>query len=285
MRSRMSDRGRASRRWSVGIAAALALPVVAAAIAWACSPGARVSLSSATALPGDTVLFSATGFPTDDVRLTWGSESGTLLATQTGPDFTVPVTIPENAKPGTYTILANAHFEGQDYHPAVTVRHPGSATGRPILGVGRQHEPAAGHAAEPEQHTGDRADARVDVARREHAAGVHDASREGAVRHAEGDRRAAPKAHVAARKPVAAAPIDPSVTVRRRRTAPSCAPRPARRCSADRSPTRSARPLRARARRARPQVRRRPRRSRLSTRRSCRARPIRSSTSHSPGPR
>ena len=94
-----------SPRARLGLVAALA--VVFALLAGRPAVAAPdLDLSPATGLPGSTVTVTGTGFAAGEVEIRWGSESGELLATATGPDFSVDVTVPPDAPPNSHPVVA-----------------------------------------------------------------------------------------------------------------------------------------------------------------------------------
>src|SRR3954453_18528554 len=108
--------------------------VVAAGLAFACSPQANIGLGGVTSgLDGSQVGVSGGSFPAGGrVELRWGSAAGPLLATATGPGFSTGVTIPQ-ADPGVYAIKAvgfNADGSSAGQGPATTfeVTAPPSTT-------------------------------------------------------------------------------------------------------------------------------------------------------------
>jgi hypothetical protein len=92
------------RRTLTAALSALAVLVTGAAIAWACTPQARITTDVGQGQPGTRVVVTgelfADGGP---VTITW--YGGAALSTATGPSFSVPVTIP-NAPADTHTIVA-----------------------------------------------------------------------------------------------------------------------------------------------------------------------------------
>lgn len=75
--------------------------------AWACTPLAAVTLSQLAAGAESRVTVNGTAFHSGvPVEIRWNGVTGPVLATATGPDFSVPVTVPGDADPGAYYILA-----------------------------------------------------------------------------------------------------------------------------------------------------------------------------------
>jgi Ca2+-binding RTX toxin-like protein len=102
-------------RVSMSALAALTVAVVAAALAWACVPTARITLNPTSGAAGSVVTVNGTGFNPGPVTLRW-NEDGPILknvdAAGTDPNqgaqFTTTVTIPA-APPGCYTITATSN--------------------------------------------------------------------------------------------------------------------------------------------------------------------------------
>lgn len=90
----------------------LAVAVVAASVAFACSPNATFSSNMTFGPPGSEVLVTGAQFYGDaehgPVQIRWSSVTGNQLGSQPGPSFSVPVRIPD-AQPGTYYIVAVQH--------------------------------------------------------------------------------------------------------------------------------------------------------------------------------
>lgn len=93
---------------SVGLVAVAAALMIfgAASVAWACTQQAFIgSISPGSGPAGSRATVTARMFNPGPVQIRWNSTDGTLLATGTGPDFAVAVTIP-NATPDTYSVVA-----------------------------------------------------------------------------------------------------------------------------------------------------------------------------------
>jgi hypothetical protein len=98
---------RFSRRWSV-LVGLVTLALGTAGVAWACVPQPLISLqprSSGTA--GSEVTVDALALDPAPVEVRWNGLDGQLLATASGPQFSVPVTIPQVPE-GLYTIVVFA---------------------------------------------------------------------------------------------------------------------------------------------------------------------------------
>ena len=131
-----------SRRIYVGVLGLLAVPLVAASLAWACVPRGTVTVSPTSAPSGSTVTVTATGFPLQtpiDVR--WNGQDGPRLATGMGPAFTADVRVPSVAA-GAYVISAAtmdehaSHSEGlAAFEVTGSASPPAAATPAPGLGT------------------------------------------------------------------------------------------------------------------------------------------------------
>ena len=83
-----------------------ALAVGASSRAWACFPYPVVSVQPQASGPSKTeVTVSGVDFETNKVEVRWNALDGPMLGTGQGPNFSVPVTIPE-AEDGLYTLFA-----------------------------------------------------------------------------------------------------------------------------------------------------------------------------------
>ena len=98
-----------ARRMGAVLLSLMATIVAGGAIAWACSPNANISLSPQSGPPGSEVTVSGSQFTSKGsgaaVEIRWNQLNGEVLATTTGPTFSVSVTIPEDAA-GTSRIFA-----------------------------------------------------------------------------------------------------------------------------------------------------------------------------------
>lgn len=93
-----------------------AVALTGMSVAWACTPGGSIIANPSSGLAGSVVDISGTGFlsPAEtsqgqqvgQVEIRWNTTSGPLLATAPGPDFTQPVTVPQNASARTYYFVA-----------------------------------------------------------------------------------------------------------------------------------------------------------------------------------
>jgi hypothetical protein len=84
-----------ARRWLVCLSL-LALALGTGGAAWGCVPQPLVSLQPRSSGPrGSEVTVEALAFGSAPVEVRWNGVDGELLATASGPQFSVPVTIPQ----------------------------------------------------------------------------------------------------------------------------------------------------------------------------------------------
>jgi hypothetical protein len=105
----MSIRHRRISLLAVGVA--LCLGMSFAALAWACTPQSFIDLGTTSGHPGATVTVTGRGFVNAPVQIRWNDNGGPVLATGTGPQFRVTVTIPR-VPAGTYYLTAIARENG-----------------------------------------------------------------------------------------------------------------------------------------------------------------------------
>lgn len=94
--------------WRRAGAAALVLTVAAALVllgAGAASAAPELSLSPASGPAGTEIAVSGTGFASSEVEIRWAGPSGPLLASATGPDFSVTAVVPDQAA-NSYPVVA-----------------------------------------------------------------------------------------------------------------------------------------------------------------------------------
>lgn len=99
-----------ARRWTVGVFAAFAFAIAAAATASACIAGPFVNLASVTGKPGQEIGGIGRDFPRkDSVVAKWNGSDGEVIGNLGVPDssnaVTGTITIPASAKPGSYVVL------------------------------------------------------------------------------------------------------------------------------------------------------------------------------------
>ena len=94
--------------WSRAAAACagVALLVGFGAAAWACSPAASVARIIPEFGPAGTEVTVSGTYYTTQVEIHWATANGPVLATLAGPTFARKVTVPANASPGVYAIVA-----------------------------------------------------------------------------------------------------------------------------------------------------------------------------------
>lgn len=113
-RSLRRHEGKRRRRGSavlIGVLGLLFL-VLAAGRAWACVPQPFIFLEPVSSgPPGSEVTVQGLRFGEPDIEIRWQTPDGPTLATATGGDFSVLVTIPE-APPGLYALLVIARAPG-----------------------------------------------------------------------------------------------------------------------------------------------------------------------------
>src|SRR6476469_4774400 len=81
---------------ATAIVGALACAVLAAGLAWACTPQAQFTrFSPASGGPGTQVTVTGDNFSDVTVTIHWGSASGPVIGTAQGPTFTTTVTVPQ----------------------------------------------------------------------------------------------------------------------------------------------------------------------------------------------
>jgi len=76
--------------------------------AWACTAQANLRLVSGVAIPGGVAQVVGSGFvPGQPVEIRFNGSQGPLLATAAGPSFSTTITVPQDASPDVYYILAS----------------------------------------------------------------------------------------------------------------------------------------------------------------------------------
>ena len=81
------------------------LLLVGAAVAWACTPSAYISVEPARGAAGSHVTLYGLEFADGPVQIYWNS-NGPLIGTTRGPEFTTGVFIPQSAATGTGYVYA-----------------------------------------------------------------------------------------------------------------------------------------------------------------------------------
>ena len=85
---------------SIGALAALTATV---SLAWACVPGATLTLSPSSGPAGTRVQATMSAVPDETIELRWGSPTGQPLTSGPGPTFSFIV--PPGTAPGTYSVF------------------------------------------------------------------------------------------------------------------------------------------------------------------------------------
>ena len=85
----------AKRSGIVALVGSIAAVVAWAGVAWACTAVAEVEIVGDAGRPGSQTVVKGRLFESGPVQLRWNSKDGPLLATATGPEFVMPVTIPD----------------------------------------------------------------------------------------------------------------------------------------------------------------------------------------------
>lgn len=94
------------RRSITALGAGAALVIAATSFAWACTTQAWLgSIAPGSGPAGTRATVTGTRFAPGPVEIRWNTNGGPLLATATGPDFDVAVTIP-SASPDVYSVIA-----------------------------------------------------------------------------------------------------------------------------------------------------------------------------------
>ena len=130
-----------ARRWFPPLLSILAVGLVGASLAWACTPQARLMVTPTSGNPGDSVTVQGRKFqPSDDVTIRWNSATGKFLGKAT-PDaagaFSVEVTIPP-APADTYYIVATAATATDADNTRVQRAAPFRIGPEPAAGNGRK---------------------------------------------------------------------------------------------------------------------------------------------------
>ncbi|HUP70854.1 MAG TPA: hypothetical protein VM142_13720 [Acidimicrobiales bacterium] len=87
-----------------GVVGSLAITGLAlASAAWACSASTEIKVTSG---PGPVTVTGERFIDRMPVEIRWNSASGKLLATTSGPSFSLPISTPATAASGVYSIVA-----------------------------------------------------------------------------------------------------------------------------------------------------------------------------------
>lgn len=82
------------------LSAVVGVMIGVAAVAWACTEAATVSLTPHSGPVGSTTTVAGKSFESGPVSVRWGNESGPELAAAQGPNFAVSISIPNDAVQG-----------------------------------------------------------------------------------------------------------------------------------------------------------------------------------------
>ena len=131
------------RRWAIGGLGVAVTMILATASAWACVSGPSVTLNPAKAGPNETVAISMRDFrKADPIEMRWNDLNGPVLATfessGSGTPITGQLTVPADAKPGSYVVVFSQKApDGKVSQAPVralfTVTGPNGAT--PVVGA------------------------------------------------------------------------------------------------------------------------------------------------------
>jgi hypothetical protein len=98
-----------ARRWAIGLGTAAGALVLAAAAAWACVPVATLNVNPTQVTAGQEVTVTGGSYNNaKPVVMRWGGLDGPVLAelTTSGGRINGTVTVPADARPGNYVLLA-----------------------------------------------------------------------------------------------------------------------------------------------------------------------------------
>ena len=132
------------RRIPIGVIGVVAVVLATVSLAWACVPQGAFNLSPSSGAAGMEVTALGNNFPPGPVEIRWGSREGTLLATATGPSFSVSVTIPSGLGPGVYYVSASPPEGGHGAHSATAAAFTvtDGSTGSPSPPAAGQQNPS-----------------------------------------------------------------------------------------------------------------------------------------------
>jgi hypothetical protein len=130
---------RLRRSTALLLTGALGLGLGGASLAWACGGQATISLSASSGTAGSPLGISGALFTADaPITIHWGGTSGVVVATATGPSFSVNAAVPAGAAPGVhYVVATTGAFQASR---AFRVVAPQAAASSPTAGS----EPASG---------------------------------------------------------------------------------------------------------------------------------------------
>lgn len=92
-------------RKAIVAGAAVAAAVVAGPVDGAVA-SMQLTTSPSSGPPGTTFTVTGSGFAAAEVEIRWDTQSGPLLNTATGPDFSVAASVPDDARPNSHPVVA-----------------------------------------------------------------------------------------------------------------------------------------------------------------------------------
>jgi len=93
------------RRAAAGLVLAVVVTIGVAGVGPAAAQ-TQVALSPASGPPGTEFVVTGTGFAALPVEIRWGGSSGPVIATASGPDFSVSAEVPPDAPPNSHQVVA-----------------------------------------------------------------------------------------------------------------------------------------------------------------------------------
>jgi len=131
---------------NVLVAAAVAvLALSAAGAAWACTTQQQLTLLPRTGVAGSPVVVTGTGFDGSPVTIRWNSTTGPVVgAPQTASlsSFSAPATIPADAAPGVYYLVAVS--KGMVARAAISVQASASSPSRAVAASNESTQQTSG---------------------------------------------------------------------------------------------------------------------------------------------
>lgn len=127
------------KRSAIAAATGCLIAVVAwAGVAWACTAVASVDIEGRSGAPGSRQMVRGLKFEAGPVELRWNAVDGPLAATATGPRFSVPVAIPENARGVLFLVAVQHRPNGKVWQApdSFEVLAPGESPSTPQAEVG-----------------------------------------------------------------------------------------------------------------------------------------------------
>ncbi|HVE46587.1 MAG TPA: hypothetical protein VNA57_07570 [Acidimicrobiales bacterium] len=116
---------RSARKIALAGALATVLGISVMGVAFACSASSRISARPGSGVPGSSIKLTGSNFNDDEIAIQWNSTTAPTLLKVNGPSFSVNVTVPANASPGVYYIVATT--DGFRARTSFTVTSPGDA--------------------------------------------------------------------------------------------------------------------------------------------------------------